>query len=55
MEGHMSTDLLLQLAPNRRAGRKSGITSVCSAHPQVIGAALALGRAQGKTVLIEAT
>jgi D-tagatose-1,6-bisphosphate aldolase subunit GatZ/KbaZ len=51
----MSTALLLALAPNRRAGKITGITSVCSAHPQVIGAALALGRAQGKPVLIEAT
>ena len=49
------TNLLLSLAPNRRNGVTFGITSVCSAHPQVIGAALALGRAQSKVVLIEAT
>ena len=46
---------LLTLPQSRKLGRTIGITSVCSAHPQVIGAALALGRAQGKTVLIEAT
>ena len=51
----MTTSLLVSLAPGRRAGRIFGITSVCSAHPVVIGAALALGRAQGKAVLIEAT
>ncbi|TDL79424.1 tagatose-bisphosphate aldolase [Palleronia sediminis] len=37
------------------AGRPAGITSVCSAHPIVIEAALSLGRETGKTVLIEAT
>ncbi len=47
--------LLLTLPKLRSLGRPTGITSVCSAHPQVIGAALALGRTQGKQVLIEAT
>jgi len=47
--------LLLNLPQLRSLGRPTGITSVCSAHPQVIGAALALGRATGKQVLIEAT
>lgn len=47
--------LLMTLASNRRAGKILGITSVCSAHPWVIGAALALGRDEGKPVLIEAT
>lgn len=51
----MTTASLLGLAAARRAGRPVGITSVCSAHPMVIGAALALGRAGGKSVLIEAT
>jgi D-tagatose 6-phosphate 4-epimerase len=46
---------LLALAPARRAGQIHGIPSICSAHPQVIGAALALGRETGGTVLIEAT
>ncbi|MBC7738470.1 MAG: D-tagatose-bisphosphate aldolase, class II, non-catalytic subunit [Candidatus Saccharibacteria bacterium] len=49
----MSTAALLALA--RRTGTLRGITSVCSAHPVVIAAALALGRTQGKAVLIEAT
>jgi D-tagatose-1,6-bisphosphate aldolase subunit GatZ/KbaZ len=47
--------LLMDFAPRRRAGTVLGITSVCSAHPVVIGAALALGHQQGKPVLIEAT
>jgi D-tagatose 6-phosphate 4-epimerase len=51
----MTTAPLLALVPARRLGQNLGITSVCSAHPQVIGAALALGRVQGKPVLIEAT
>ncbi len=51
----MSTDALLALRQARQQGRALGITSVCSAHPQVIGAALALGRAQNTPVLIEAT
>jgi D-tagatose 6-phosphate 4-epimerase len=51
----MTTASLLGLAAARRAGRPVGITSVCSAHPMVIAAALALGRVQGKSVLIEAT
>ncbi len=49
------SNLLTNLAPDRRKGMTFGITSVCSAHPMVISAALALGRAQGKAVLIEAT
>ena len=49
------SNLLLALAPNRRVGVICAITSVCSAHPMVIAAALALGRAQNKPVLIEAT
>ena len=51
----MSTAALLALRPARIAGQPQGITSVCSAHPQVIGAALALGRQTGRPVLIEAT
>jgi D-tagatose 6-phosphate 4-epimerase len=46
---------LLALAPVRRAGITRGIPSICSAHPQVIGAALALGRLRDSPVLIEAT
>lgn len=44
-----------QLARFRREGRPRGITSVCSAHPVVIRAALRHGRQTGATVLIEAT
>lgn len=46
---------LTDLAAARRAGRRGGITSVCSAHPVVIEAALRHGLATGKPVLIEAT
>ena len=51
----MTTAALLALRPAFLAGRPTGITSVCSAHPQVIGAALALGRQTRHPVLIEAT
>ena len=51
----MTTEPLLALRPARQRGQATGITSVCSAHPQVIAAALALGRARQKPVLIEAT
>ena len=51
----MTTEPLLALRPARQRGQALGITSVCSAHPQVIGAALALGRTTGRPVLIEAT
>lgn len=46
---------LLGLAPSYRAGHKSGITSVCSAHPLVIEAALRHGLVVDLPVLIEAT
>ena len=51
----MTTEPLLALRPARQRGQATGITSVCSAHPQVIAAALAFGRAREKPVLIEAT
>ncbi|WP_192248629.1 D-tagatose-bisphosphate aldolase, class II, non-catalytic subunit [Mesorhizobium silamurunense] len=38
-----------------RQGKKMGVTSVCSAHPLVLKAALRRGRDTGTTVLIEAT
>lgn len=44
-----------QLAELRRAGSPRGITSVCSAHPVVLRAALRHGHDTGATVLIEAT
>ncbi len=44
-----------RLAGLRRAGTPRGITSVCSAHPLVLRAALRFGARHGSTVLIEAT
>ncbi len=46
---------LKQLALLRQQGRLLGVTSVCSAHPIVIRAALRYGRQHESTVLIEAT
>lgn len=46
--------LIELLAANRRTG-KGGITSVCTAHPLAIGAALDLAREFGQLALIEAT
>ena len=46
---------LLSLAADYRAGKKPGITSVCSAHPVVIEAALRHGLSKNRPVLIEAT
>ncbi len=46
---------LTDLASLRRAGTPRGITSVCSAHPLVLRAALRHARRTGETVLIEAT
>jgi D-tagatose 6-phosphate 4-epimerase len=46
---------LRDLAENRRQGRALGVTSVCSAHPIVLRAALRFGKQHGNTVLIEAT
>ncbi len=51
----MSTNPLLALPRHHRAGSPSGITSICSAHPVVIRAALELGRDLAQPVLIEAT
>lgn len=49
------TVTLDQLAVLRRDGQPHGITSVCSAHPIILRAALQRGRETGETVLIEAT
>jgi D-tagatose 6-phosphate 4-epimerase len=46
---------LTDLAPLLHRGEAQGITSVCSAHPLVLRAALRHGLATGDTVLIEAT
>ena len=46
---------LADLPARHARGETAGITSVCSAHPLVIEAALRLGAADGTPVLIEAT
>ncbi|MSU88438.1 tagatose-bisphosphate aldolase [Rhodobacteraceae bacterium 2CG4] len=51
----MTRVTLDQLAGLHRAGTPRGITSVCSAHPLVLRAALRHGRETGATVLIEST
>lgn len=51
----MSGHPLAELAPARTAGRPRGITSVCSAHPLVIEAALLQAKADRRPALIEAT
>jgi D-tagatose-1,6-bisphosphate aldolase subunit GatZ/KbaZ len=49
------SDLLTGLAAARRAGAPRGITSVCSAHPTVLRAALRRAVTDDRPVLIEAT
>lgn len=49
------SNCLLDLAKARRDGRPRGITSVCSAHPTVLRAALRLAKKTQQPVLIEAT
>lgn len=51
----MSLEALTGLAAERVAGTAAGITSVCSAHPLVLRAALRAGAETGTPVLIEAT
>ena len=51
----MLTATLRALAEDRKSGNIRGIPSICSAHPTVIAAVLAVGRAQNTAVLIEAT
>lgn len=51
----MSTKTLLSLPRLHRERKAIGIASVCSAHPDVIRAALQLGKDSGQDVLIEAT
>jgi D-tagatose-1,6-bisphosphate aldolase subunit GatZ/KbaZ len=46
---------MLELVNRHRGGAPVGITSVCSAHPLVIQAALRHAQAEGGTALIEAT
>lgn len=49
------TAILENLAAARRAGKPAGITSVCSAHPVVLRAAIRRAAASKTAVLIEAT
>ena len=49
------THPLVDLVAAHRRGEACGITSVCSAHPVVIEAALRLARDTDQQVLIEAT
>lgn len=49
------TPILENLAAARRAGKPAGITSVCSAHPVVLRAAIRRAAAGQTAVLIEAT
>jgi len=51
----MSTDFLAGLPARRAGGQRTGIASVCSAHPVVIRAALRHGLTHDDPVLIEAT
>lgn len=51
----MTSSGLDHLADLRRGGTPRGITSVCSAHPLVLRAAVRHGRETGAAVLIEAT
>jgi tagatose-1,6-bisphosphate aldolase non-catalytic subunit AgaZ/GatZ len=50
-----ATQRLANMPHNRSASLPSGITSVCSAHPVVIEAALMHGKNRNADVLIEAT
>lgn len=47
--------LLDEVVAGQRAGRAAGVTSVCSAHPLVLEAALAQARDDGAVALVEAT
>lgn len=51
----MTLHPLTELVNRRKAGGGGGLVSVCSAHPRVIGTALAAARAAGQIALIEAT
>ncbi|GLQ52741.1 D-tagatose-bisphosphate aldolase, class II, non-catalytic subunit [Dyella flava] len=46
---------LLDIVARHRSGQAVGISSICSAHPVVLDAALRHGRDSGQSVLIEAT
>ena len=51
----MTNTRIANMARDRRSGSRTGITSVCTAHPLVIEAALLQGNDEGTDVLIEAT
>jgi D-tagatose-1,6-bisphosphate aldolase subunit GatZ/KbaZ len=51
----MSDTRLRSIFDRNRAGTRMGVTSVCSAHPLVIRAALALARDRGQVAVIEST
>lgn len=51
----MTTDILLSLASDRKAGKIRGIPSICSAHPTVLAVTFGLGRDRNVPVLVEAT
>jgi D-tagatose-1,6-bisphosphate aldolase subunit GatZ/KbaZ len=51
----MRADFLIEMAARRRRGDRNGITSVCSAHPVVLEAALREAQRTGVPALIEAT
>jgi D-tagatose-bisphosphate aldolase class II non-catalytic subunit len=51
----MRADFLMEMAVRRREGARTGITSVCSAHPVVLEAALREAQRTGVPALIEAT
>jgi D-tagatose-1,6-bisphosphate aldolase subunit GatZ/KbaZ len=51
----MTNTRIANIAVDRQAGARTGITSVCTSHPLVIEAALAHGKINGTDVLIEAT
>lgn len=51
----MRTSSLTTLRPDRDSGPPRGITSVCSAHPEVLSAALSAAARSGTAVLVEAT
>lgn len=48
-------EVLRKIIAHNRAGRRAAIPSVCSAHPVVLAASLALARDLGRPIVIEAT
>ena len=48
-------DILHHLRAQHLAGRRGGLYAVCSAHREVIAAAIAAARDHGQPLLVEAT